>query len=171
MNFSLCSCDVFNFHNSIEFGRLNFQIKNYIKIVTQQKGVLAQVFAKWTVLALDELLLSMCRNSREIIFRIRFNCMAAFSYLLTILQNSFSPKSRDRWMILKKLFQQTLNRCFSYIRSTENFFFAKFGLWRSTVTLMPVGKHSSQSPFFREIVYVNPWVWLAAILVSWCEWN
>ena len=87
----------------------------------------------------------MCRNSREIIFR--FNCMAAFSYLLTILQNSFSPKSRDRWMIKKKLFQQTLNRCFSYIRSTEIFFFAKFGLWRSTVTLMPVGKHSSQSPF------------------------
>ena len=40
----------------------------------------------------------------------------AFSYLLTILQNSFSPKSRDRWMILKNFFQQTLNWCFSYIK-------------------------------------------------------
>ena len=58
----------------------------------------------------------------------------AFSYLLTLLQNSFSSISRDHWMILNCFFHQTLNHYFSYIGSKEKKP-AKFGFWRSTVTL------------------------------------
>ena len=43
----------------------------------------------------------------------------AFSYLLTLLQNSFSQISRDHWMILNWFFHQTLNHYFSYIGSKE----------------------------------------------------
>ena len=46
----------------------------------------------------------------------------AFSSLLTLLQNSFSPISRDHWMILNCFFHQTLNHYFSYIGSKEKNF-------------------------------------------------
>jgi len=81
----------------------------------------------------------------------------AFSYLLTILQNSFSPKSRDRWVIFKNFFQQTLNWCFSYIRSTEKKF-AKFDPWMSTVTL----KKPTQFNFHHQPVPTRtpvPLIW------------
>lgn len=49
MDFSLCACDVFNFHNSIGFGRLNFQVKalHYIQTVAQQGSRIAQKSFRW----------------------------------------------------------------------------------------------------------------------------
>ncbi len=58
-----------------------------------------------------------------------------FCYLLTFLKRRFSLISRDHLTILHHFFYQTINQCLRFRMSKEKNF-AKFGLWRSTVTLI-----------------------------------